>query len=371
MDDVQPPQRASVGPGAAALSIALFWTLYYLSVSARSVIMQYSGYARMFDNRAVATAAGIGLTWLLYLFLRRLDERSLGVRIAAAFLASVPVATGYAAANYAAFRAFHADEVDTPGLTATTAMPKREKSVSSQIADNSIHWYFLVLSWAALYLALSYAAQVRASEREAARLKAAAQSAELKALRYQVNPHFLFNTLNSISSLVISGRAAQAEAMILNLSRFFRTSLADDPTEDARLAEEIALQRLYLDIEAVRFSDRLRVQIEVEPGLEDACVPGMILQPLVENAIKHGVSPSKRPVTVRLTAARAEDSRIRLVVEDDGESGSSASGTGVGLRNVADRVRVRFGDAAEVRAERPAEGGFRASVSMPLVRDGC
>ena len=130
------------------------------------------------------------------------------------------------------------------------------------IAENSANGYFFFIAWAALFLSLRYAGEVRALERRSAELRAAAQSAELRALRYQVNPHFLFNTLNSLSSLILTDKAEQAERMVLNLSTFFRTSLSGDPTEDVSLAEEIALQRLYLDIEAVRFPDRLRIETD-------------------------------------------------------------------------------------------------------------
>src|SRR5690606_13935264 len=146
------------------------------------------------------------------------------------------------------------------------------------------------------YLALCYAAAVRGAEREAAGFRAAAQAAELRALRYQVNPHFLFNTLNSLSSLVMTDKKEEAERMIINLATFFRTSLTGDPTEDVPLYEEIRLQRLYLDIETVRFPDRLKVEVDVPDPLRTACVPGLILQPIVENAVKYGVSRARRPV---------------------------------------------------------------------------
>lgn len=363
----------SVPPRVAALSILLFWTIYFLSISARAMIRGYPGYESAFDNRAMVAIAGMGFTWLLYLRLRRFDGRRLAVRVTAAFLASVPVAIAYAAVNYASFYVYDPMPPEFGTAKAKMREGRPEKRPTEMVADNSLHWYFFILSWAALYLALSYAGAVKASEREAARLRAAAQAAELRALRYQVNPHFLFNTLNSISSLVMSGRTAQAEAMILNLSRFFRASLSADPTDDVRLADEIAMQRLYLEIEAARFPDRLRPEIEVEPGLEEACVPGMILQPLIENAVKYGVAPARRPVTVRINAHRARG-ELHLKVEDDGGAPDRppvCDGTGVGLRNVGDRLKVRFGDRAEIRCGRRDGGGFAVGLSMPLVLRDC
>ncbi|TZG25233.1 sensor histidine kinase [Sphingomonas montanisoli] len=242
----------------------------------------------------------------------------------------------------------------------------------SAIADQAMNGYFFFAAWGALFLALSYAAAVRIAERESARYRAAARDAELKALRYQVNPHFLFNTLNSLSTLVLKDKPDEAEKMILNLSTFFRTSLTADPKEDVTLAEEIRLQRLYLDIEAVRFPERLSVDIQVPETLKNACVPCLILQPLVENAIKYGVSRSKRPVNVKIVA-REDSEGLVLSVEDDGEpidDNGASKGTGVGLRNVIDRLRARFGDEASCRHGPLPNGGFGVTIFMPLIRDG-
>jgi LytS/YehU family sensor histidine kinase len=249
---------------------------------------------------------------------------------------------------------------------------EKELSVLGQIGDQALNGYFFFAAWGALFLALSYAAAVRTAEREAAGYRAAARDAELRALRYQVNPHFLFNTLNSLSSLILKDQPDEAEKMILNLSTFFRTSLTADPTEDVPLAEEIRLQRLYLDIEAVRFPERLIVQIDVPGVLDNACVPCLILQPLVENAIKYGVSRAKRPVTLRISA-REDSHGLVLSVEDDGEPlGDDAKlhGAGVGLKNVTDRLRARFGEEATCRYGPLPNGGFGVTLFMPLIRNG-
>jgi LytS/YehU family sensor histidine kinase len=248
------------------------------------------------------------------------------------------------------------------------------KSPVKMIADNAANGYFFFIAWAALYLALSYAGEVKVLERRAAGLRSAAQAAELRALRYQVNPHFLFNTLNSLSSLVMSGKREEAERMILNLSTFFRTSLSGDPTEDVRLDEEIQLQRLYLDIETVRFPRRLLAEIDLPDALRNACVPGLILQPLVENAVKYGVAKSRRPVTIRLRA-REDSGGLLITVENDGDPATASTegheGTGVGLANVRDRLQARFGAAASCRWGPLPGGGFAVILSLPMVRHGC
>jgi LytS/YehU family sensor histidine kinase len=147
--------------------------------------------------------------------------------------------------------------------------------------------------------------------------------------------------------------------------------LAIDPADDITLADEIQFQRLYLDIEKVRFPKRLEVRTDIPPELERARVPPLILQPLVENAIKHGVARSPRPVTLRI-GARAEDSRLVLTVENDGgaQPGSNApDGTGVGLTNVCERLAARFGAAAECDHGPLPGGGYRVTIAMPLETD--
>ena len=369
MNEPAAPPAYTVPPRIAVLSIVLFWAFYFASVTARAEIMDYPGSTEMIDNRIWVSIAGMGFSWLLYLFLRTLCHRTLAIRVAAAFLASVPVAVAYSAVNYLSF-----ELVDPlPPEILATKEPYKVVGPMQEIADNSIHWYFFVSCWAVLYLALSYAGEARNAEREKARLRAAAQAAELRALRYQINPHFLFNTLNSLSSLVLTGKRDEAEGMILNLSAFFRTSLSAAPADDVRLAEEIALQKMYLDIEAVRFPDRLRVAIDVAGDVQEACVPALILQPLVENAIKYGVAPARRPITVTIRARRERD-RLQIAVENEGEPAgrsSATSGTGVGLRNVHDRLRARFGSDAAIHCEAAADGGYVARLDMPWVRNGC
>jgi hypothetical protein len=362
---------AAVSPRVALLSILGFWAFYFAMNTLRMVQDPAPEQLTAMGKRAAVVLIGMALSYLLYLMLRPLDGKSLGTRIAAAFLGSVPVAFAYAAVNYAAF--YVVDPSDHV-MMEIAKYPEKAATPQMLVVNSAMDWYFFIVAWAVLYIALSYAEAVRDAERRAASFRAAAQSAELRALRYQVNPHFLFNTLNSLSSLVLTGKGEGAEQMIMNLATFFRTSLTADPTEDVMLAEEIRLQRLYLDIEAVRFPERLVVAIDVPASLLTACVPCLILQPLVENAIKYGVSRSRRAVTVRIRAY--EDSQgLVLSVEDDGDPLPDASqlpdGTGTGLRNVRDRLAARFGDASGVRWGPRAGGGFAVTLFMPVTRHGC
>jgi LytS/YehU family sensor histidine kinase len=241
-----------------------------------------------------------------------------------------------------------------------------------QLTDVALGRYFLLIAWAALYLALGNGEQLRAAEYREGQYARAAKSAELRSLRYQVNPHFLFNTLNSLSALVMVGRAEQAERMIQSISRFYRHSLAGDPTSDMPLEDEIALQRHYLDIEAVRFPERLKCEFDIPDELMTACVPGMILQPLVENSIKYAVSTTIRPVTIRISAREAGGFLILSVADDGPGEGFVNGSTGIGLANVRSRLAARFGEeAAKVESGPLPAGGYATVLTLPVVRNEC
>uniref|UniRef100_UPI00384EB969 sensor histidine kinase n=1 Tax=Novosphingobium percolationis TaxID=2871811 RepID=UPI00384EB969 len=270
--------------------------------------------------------------------------------------------------------------VPSPTASASEAAPAHVRIIRKavedeglwrQLTDVALGRYFLLIAWAALYLALGNGEMARAAERREGEYRRAAKAAELRSLRYQVNPHFLFNTLNSLSALVMVGRSEQAERMIQTISSFYRHSLASDPTSDVPLSDEIALQRHYLEIEAVRFPERLRTEFDVPDALLTACVPGMILQPLVENSIKYAVSASTRPVTIRIAAREAEGLLV-LTVADDGPGKVGESGsTGIGLGNVRQRLAARFGDRASVESGALPAGGYATVLTLPVIRHAC
>ena len=401
-------------PRPVLISIVGFWLFYFAIVTLRALVLWPGDQIEMMWRRAAVTLASMAVTWIFYRLLRLWQDRGLRHAALAAALLAIPAAIIYSTANWYAFDDIdqkHKQEhkvtkvvVRSPSHRPTlpqfpetdsesNAVPEppaareppqvtmiqvgsphsddEQMTPIQAIADNSANGYFFFIAWAALYLALCYAAEAQMLERRTAQLRGAAQAAELRALRYQVNPHFLFNTLNSLSSLVMTGKREEAERMILNLSNFFRTSLSGDPTEDVPLSAELQLQRLYLDIEGVRFPDRLLVKVDLPERLRNACVPGLLLQPLVENAVKYGVARSRRPVTIRLSAL--EDSGgLVLTVENDGEPGgvrAEEQGTGVGLANVRDRLAARFGDRASCRWGPLPGGGFRVTLTMPI--HGC
>lgn len=230
--------------------------------------------------------------------------------------------------------------------------------------------YFLVYAGNLALFQLAYVHRRSLSnERQLTDARAAAQHAQLEALRYQLNPHFLFNTLNSISSLIVTRRNDDAEQMTNKLSSFLRSSLTCDPAGLVPLDEELALIEEYLDIEAVRFGQRLNVEIECCCGAGDVLIPSFLVQPLVENAIKHGVAPSREGVTVKV-AANLDDGRLQITVHNDkvvGDERITAGSTGVGLQNVRRRLRAVFGESAKLAAVRNGDG-YTATITIPCVK---
>lgn len=360
------PATPHVDRRVALWSLIGFWVFYFALNTARMAIVSRENQFDMLGRRAGVVLLGIGLSLAMYWVLRSLEGRSMRTLLTAAFLVSIPASIAYAVINFAAF---YLVAPTTSMMQEVAQMHAKHESVLEVITDSAVSWYFFIAAWGVLYVALSYAAKVGHAERSAATYRAQAQAAQLRALRYQINPHFLFNTLNSLSALVLRHRTDEAERMITNLATFFRTSLTSDPAADVALSDEIDMQRLYLEIERIRFPERLSVVIDVPPELEDVRVPGLILQPLIENAVKHGVAHSSRPVTITIRARAAKNS-VHLTVEDDADgAGLSHHGDGVGLTNVQGRLAARFDGAAQSHHGARDGGGFRVDLTIPLLRD--
>ncbi|HXT69702.1 MAG TPA: histidine kinase [Vicinamibacterales bacterium] len=225
------------------------------------------------------------------------------------------------------------------------------------------------LRYAAILLAIqaiAYHDAVRAREQRAARLEADLARAQLTNVEACLRPHFLFNTLNSISAL-IADDPGQAEKMIGELGDLLRASLTAEPQRQVRLDDELAFTEKYLGIERVRFLDRLRVTIEAPPDTRQALVPHLILQPLVENAIRHGIAPLESGGRVSVAAARDHD-RLRLIVRDDGVGPGTAvttDGRGIGLAGVRARLTQLYGDGFRFDLAPSAPRGTVASIDIP------
>jgi LytS/YehU family sensor histidine kinase len=241
------------------------------------------------------------------------------------------------------------------------------KDIVNMTVSNFISFSWLYGMLGSIYVILQANAVMREREVQLLEAWAVAQTAQLTALRLQLNPHFLFNTLNAISSLIVTGRNRQGEAMLSKLCEFLRTALAADGSGTTSLGDELDMLQTYLDIEAIRFGDRLTVEYDCPTELLELPVPNFILQPLVENAIKHAVAPTSRPVVIRL-GARREGEEVIISVSDNGGGIGTTAGTGVGLANTRRRLEVVYGEAA--RLETIAhDSGFVAIIRIPVRSD--
>jgi len=227
-------------------------------------------------------------------------------------------------------------------------------------------WTWFFLAWAGMYLSVSYSFDVREEQQRAAEIRERAHVAQLRALHSQINPHFLFNSLNSVSALMLEGSVARADEMVGKLARFLRLGLAADPTDKIELESEIELQRTYLEIEQLRYQD-LVVTFSVPEELGSAIVPALILQPIVENAVKYGVAGAPPPASIEIKAGTSGDRLVLEVIDSGKGKGPKTSGGGIGLANVNQRLGLIYGeDAIVLSANRRPDGSFHVRLEFPL-----
>lgn len=332
-----------------------FWTVQLVVWTAYGFSTYLSGLptlaeAEMFQMLGVKllrAALGLGLSLVLYVLYRSVMRHTSDLKVIAtvALVASLLISTVWQLLYLAA---------QTPPW-GETALTIDWASFRMAFPD----YAFVMLAWSAAYLGIEFWTYSRLQEQSALEAKALAREAQLQSLSYQLNPHFLFNALNSIRAL-IQEDAQKAREMVTQLSEFLRYTLVNAPLDEIPLRKELEALRRYLDIEKTRFEDRLAVTIEVEVDAEERTVPGFLLHPLVENAIKHGMGSSPRPLQVKIVGkVDGDDLRIevantgKLASEGDdstvpafaalgsgvGSQGEPATpGAGIGLRNVRERL---------------------------------
>ena len=357
------PARAVVSGRATIAGIAGFWVIWLALVTARAAAMGWPDQTGMLLRRLVLALAGVLLALAISRALLLVRHRPIRQRAAAGFLLAVPATIVFATLNTFVFYRWFPVPSTLPDL----ARWEPHQVIVTAIADGLVTWYFFFAAWVAFHLAIGLVAEVRATERARAAADASRQTAELAMLRAQVDPHFLFNALNSLASLVATGQPRPAGAMIRDLAAFFRTGLVADATADVTLAEEIEHQRLYLAVERARFGERLQVEFDVPDDVGGVRLPALLLQPLVENTVKHGLAVSSAPVRI-VVSAHDEGAVICLSVYNSLPAAGAAAATrssGIGLANVRARLAARFGSAATLSTGPAADGGWTSKLTVP------
>lgn len=229
--------------------------------------------------------------------------------------------------------------------------------------------FFILLSWTGLYFGIKYYQMLQTEKRKSLRAMAMAHEAQLKMLRYQLNPHFLFNTLNAISTLVLEQDTKTANAMVTELSKFLRYSLDNDPMQKVTLSQEVKALQLYLGIEKLRFEERLQVEIDISEAAKRANIPSLLLQPLVENSLKYAIAASETGGTIQLRA-QVFARELLLELSDTGpgmpiSEGQPAVRGGVGLVNTEARLKEIYGDNHSIQYENLEPRGLKISLRIP------
>lgn len=350
------PERPRSRDFTPALFIVGVWLLQFIAVTAQQLLMSEADALRNLAPRVLTACVGI----LISVGVLKIHEAQAGRSLILRALTGLGVAAAacsiHSAANFGIFQMFRGAE-------------NMQRATLESYLSATIFWFWCYFAISCLLLALVYSRELRERERELANLERLAQAAQLRALRYQINPHFMFNTLNSIAALICTRENATAERMVESLGDFLRATLAIDPQEDHRLGDELELQKLYLGIEKLRFPDRISVDFDVTPDALRALVPSLILQPLTENAVKHCVAVTSTETKLVINA-RADGERLAIRVINSPPQGARRDrSTGVGLKNVAERLHARFGKNQRFQCGKLSDGSFEVELEIPLSFD--
>ena len=335
-----------------------FWILQSIGWSGYFFLRTISGFAAgmgwmLLVHTLLLTMTGYSLTLLLASLFRRVIKMRPVWTLVISFIAVV-LASG----------AFSVIET----WSVSTFLKPNFRPVGVAFLGPILLDFALLAAWTSLYYGINYFLLLEDEIRLREKLEGQASTAQLAMLRYQLNPHFLFNTLNSISTLVLLKQTERANAMLARLSSFLRYTLANEPTAKVTLAQEVETLKLYLEIEKMRFEDRLRPHFRIEPETIGARLPSLLLQPLIENAIKYAVTPAENGADIWITATR-EGQAVRIEVADngngDGAEIAASPSTGVGLANIRDRLSQAYGGSHRFETRKNERGGFSVILEIP------
>jgi sensor histidine kinase YesM len=337
-----------------------FWMLQSAGWAGYFVLRTLSGIANAMGwtyvlHTALLTATGYSITLLMAAAYRRLIKQKPIVTWAFS-IALVLTASG----SFSAIETWSYATFLSPGF--------RPEGV--QFFSSILLTFSLLAAWSALYYGINYYLLLEEQSDKLLRLQTQASSAQLAMLRYQLNPHFLFNTLNSISTLVLLKQTDRANAMLSRLSSFLRYTLVNEPTGQVTVEQEVETLKLYLEIEKMRFEERLRPRFHIDPAAAGARLPSLLLQPLVENAIKYAVTPQEEGADIAIDARKVGD-RVVITVSDTGPGTDSQytvraqQSTGVGLANIRDRLAQAYGADHRFETQTNIRGGFGVIIEIP------
>jgi two-component system LytT family sensor kinase len=229
---------------------------------------------------------------------------------------------------------------------------------------------FVLFMWCSLYFSIKQWQQSNAEKERLLRAESEVREAKLLALRYQLNPHFLFNSLNAVSTLILDGNAPAATRMLAQIGDLLRSSLDSEVATEVTLSEELVFTEAYLAVEQTRLGDRLTFDMVIPMETRDAVVPGMLLQPLIENAVRYGVAPMIDGGWITINSA-LHGNRLRILIVNSGRRGEGEQidhGTGIGLGNTAERLKSLYGTDFEFSLKWREEGGCEVMLELPLRR---
>ena len=337
-----------------------FWILQSAGWGGYFILRTLSGIANAMGwsyvlHTALLTATGYSITLLMAAAYRRLIK----AKPIMTWAASVSIVV-LAAAAFSAIETWSHGTFISPGT-----QPEGVRFLGAILLT-----FTLLVAWSALYYSINYYLLLEQQTDRLFRLEHQASSAQLAMLRYQLNPHFLFNTLNSISTLVLLKQTDRANAMLSRLSSFLRYTLVNEPAGTVTVAQEVETLKLYLEIEKMRFEDRLRPKFHIEAAIAGARLPSLLLQPLVENAIKYAVTPQEEGADISIEA-RLNVDRVQITVSDTGPGAEdhwvrAQQSTGVGLANIRDRLQQAYGDNHRFDTHSDRQGGFRVIIEIPF-----
>ncbi len=341
-----------------------FWTLQLIGWSGYYVAMAFSRIGRfplsyMLAEKLLLTLLGVAVSLALRSILRRrlADQAFMPELVVTSVIMSYLLAAVWTAA---------ANLLTIPIQSAFLGRPSNYDSTGA-LFGGTVYNSFTLVAWAFLYLGLTHYVALEAERERALRAETMVAEGKLRALQHQLNPHLFFNTLNAISTLIAEHRNQDATVMIARLGDFLRATLRQDLAPEVPLAEELSLVAQYLDIEQVRFDERLRVTYDIDEEAYRELVPLLLLQPLVENATRHGIGRLPEGGTIAISA-RVTGDTLEITIENSAPltSDSSVAATGIGLANVRERLAMHHGNRQQLRTARRPDGVFRVDIELPV-----